>query len=398
MTQQQTFPKITDEAIAAMRARIGVEHPWTQPYCEWAHPDNIRHYCDGIGDINPLYRNEDYASKTRWKSILAPPTFLYCCWYGGGYEDPTRKRRLSSEVSARGKGGALPGVHGLWSGSRWDWYRPVRLGSRLIPSEYLADVQEKQGRFAGRQLLEIRAKDFKDQDGKLIAKCQDYSMRVERDKGRDTKKYADTSAATYTVDQIKAIEEAVLAEEVRGGNPRFWEDVQIGESLKPVVKGPLLITDMVCWYAGRGGRFNLSHGIRTRYFQRHPAAGVTNEYGVRDVPNRVHWDNEFARRIGGAGAYDVGPQRVSWIAHLLTNWMGDDGFLRSLEVQARRMNIMMNTTWCKGTVREKYVKDGMHIVAVEVWAENQLGQITMPGHAEVVLPTRDQPGNPYQSL
>ena len=397
MTTQQTFPKITDEAIAALRGRIGIEHPWTQPYYEWAHPDNIRHFCDGIGDMNPLYRSEEYAAKTGWKTVIAPPAFLYCCWYGGGYDDPSKKRKLTEEEKRRGRGGALPGIHGLWSGCKWEWYVPVRLGDRLTPTEYLADVQEKRGRFAGRQLLETQEKVFRNGKGVVVAKCQDYSMRIERDKGHETKKYGAVTAPTYTAEEIARIEEEVLSEEIRGANPRYWEDVQIGESLKPVVKGPLLITDMVCWYAGRGGRFNLANEIRTKYFQRHPAAGVTNEHGVRDVPNRVHWDNEFAKRIGAPGAYDVGPQRVSWVTHLLTNWIGDDGFLKSLQIEARAMNHIMDITRCKGVVKDKYVKDGHHVVAVEVWAENQRG-ITMPGRAEVVLSTKAEPVNPYQRL
>ena len=33
--------------------------------------------------------------------------------------------------------------------------------------------------------------------------------------------------------------------------------------------------------------------------------------------------------VGAPGAYDYGPERCSWLTHHLTNWMGDDGFLRA---------------------------------------------------------------------
>ena len=51
------------------------------------------------------------------------------------------------------------------------------------------------------------------------------------------------------------------------------------------------------------------------------------------VPERVHWEEEFALEVGAPGAYDYGPERCSWLTHHLTNWMGDDGFLRSADLQ-----------------------------------------------------------------
>ncbi len=37
---------------------------------------------------------------------------------------------------------------------------------------------------------------------------------------------------------------------------------------------------------------------------------------------------------------------------------------------------------------DRYVVDGEHIVALELWGENQRGEVTVPGSAEVVLPSR----------
>ena len=36
----------------------------------------------------------------------------------------------------------------------------------------------------------------------------------------------------------------------------------------------------------------------------------------------------------------------------------------------------------------KYVENGEHLVDVEVWAENQRGEITAPGRAVVRLPSK----------
>ena len=42
------------------------------------------------------------------------------------------------------------------------------------------------------------------------------------------------------------------------------------------------------------------------------------------------------------------PQRVSCLSVLLTNWIGDDGFLWKFRAELRRFNIIGDTTWCKG--------------------------------------------------
>lgn len=34
----------------------------------------IHRYCRSVGDLHPLYFDEDYACKTRWGGIVAPPS------------------------------------------------------------------------------------------------------------------------------------------------------------------------------------------------------------------------------------------------------------------------------------------------------------------------------------
>jgi len=74
---------------------------------------------------------------------------------------------------------------------------------------------------------------------------------------------------------------------------------------------------------------------------------------------------------------------------LVTNWMGDAGCIKRIRTQMRRFNIMGDTTFCKGTVVKKYVKDNTPLVDIEIAAENQRGEVTTPGLATVALPSRD---------
>ena len=40
---------------------------------EMATRDAIRHFANGIGDANPLWRNDEYAKNTRYGGIIGPP-------------------------------------------------------------------------------------------------------------------------------------------------------------------------------------------------------------------------------------------------------------------------------------------------------------------------------------
>ena len=80
--------KIVDEWVALRNEHIGeisVPHVGDYPpqaefffasqMNEYVNTDLIRHFCDAFGERNPLWRNEEYARKTRWGGIIAPPTF-----------------------------------------------------------------------------------------------------------------------------------------------------------------------------------------------------------------------------------------------------------------------------------------------------------------------------------
>jgi hypothetical protein len=52
----------------------------------------------------------------------------------------------------------------------------------------------------------------------------------------------------------------------------------------------------------------------------------------------------------------------------------------------------MDQPWTKvsarGKVKKKYVEDGNHFVECDIWLENAKGEITTPGSALVILPSR----------
>ena len=92
--------------------------------------------------------------------------------------------------------------------------------------------------------------------------------------------------------------------------------------------------------------------------------------------------------VGAPGAYDYGPERCSWLTHQLTNWMGDDGFLRKAKSQIRRHNPDGDAIFINATVVRKFVEDGKHLVEIQQKAETHRGELSASGVAIVELPSR----------
>jgi hypothetical protein len=160
-----------------------------------------------------------------------------------------------------------------------------------------------------------------------------------------------------------------------------------------MVKGPLTVTDMVCWHVGMGmGLYGVrALDLAARNRKRIPRFFHRDDLNVPDVMQRVHWDPEFARRSGNPSTFDYGRMRETWLIHLCTNWMGDESWLWKLDCEFRGFNYVGDTQWLRGTVVRRYLADGDRpAVDLDLRTESQRGTVTAPGHATVLLPSRER--------
>ena len=65
---------ITDDAIAAAQAMVGSYLRPEGPFIQDVTVDTICTYCNGIGDLNPLFRDAEYGRRSRHASLVAHPT------------------------------------------------------------------------------------------------------------------------------------------------------------------------------------------------------------------------------------------------------------------------------------------------------------------------------------
>ena len=370
------FPKITEKGLDDLRGRIGQPVAGTvEPWCYEATRDNIRHYAHGIGDDNPLWCDPDYAAKTQYGDIVALPSFLFAT-----------SRIISGYV------GGLPGVHAMWSGADWNWHKPVRRNDVISTEARLKDLIEHQTRFAGRAVQQIYHVDFFNQHGDKVADADSWCFRTERDHAREKgTKYKEVRAREprrYTDAELAEGRKLYADEQIRGATPRYWDDVREGEALPVMFKGPMTVTGFIAFAQGWGGLYIRANKLAWKLIDAHPGAGIKNRFGIPDVPERVHWEEDFALEVGAPGAYDYGPERCSWLTHHLTNWMGDTGFLRKAHCKVRRHNPEGDLLFIKGKVKRKFVEDGRKLVEIEQEGHNQDDELSVVGSGIVELPAR----------
>ena len=371
--------KITPEAIKAAENMIGMQLRPEGPYMQDATEDTMRNWCNGIGDLNPLYRDLEYGRLSRYGSVVAHPNFpMAFGWIG------------------RTRWG-LPGVHGFYAGNDWELFRHVRPGDRITAIERVVGIDVKESKFSGTLVMQYVEATFANQFGDVVAKALGTCTRHERKAAREAGKYDDIKTHEYSAEDFDRIDQAILNEEknMRGANVRYWDEVQEGEELPEIVRGPLSLMDTMGFLVGSGRGH--THGVIFKnavkhpgHFFRNPEAGGGIEYtGIG------HHRESTAKEVGVPGVYDYGPQRSSWMASLVTNWMGDAGFLKRIRTQMRGFNIMGDCTWARGKVTRKYIKDGNALVDIEIRGENQRGELTTPGLATVLLPSLNPQHNVF---
>lgn len=370
-------PSLGEGSLAEARELIGVhmrreEHNFSR----YSDPDPVRRFCFSIGDSNPLFTDEDYGAASPWGQAIAPGCFLYT---------------IDTTIVAP----KLRGIQWVYAGTDWNWYREIPLRTRIQVDVELVDAVEKRGAFASRFIIQTGRCDYRDESGELLASALGSTARIPRSKAAGGLSYDPRSPQKYSAEEIEQIEQLALSMTPRGSEIRTWDSVSVGDEIRPTVKGPLNIVDMISWYSG-GGHAYYAHERDVIHRRQHPADAYTNpDTGAREHPARGHMEGYMAREVGMPGIYDVGLQRISWLEQALHLWMGDHGFVRRLNARVRRPNVLGDTTWCRGRViaksegpdpdyRGSLELDG--IVDIELWAENQLGDRTAEATARVLLP------------
>jgi acyl dehydratase len=232
---------------------------------------------------------------------------------------------------------------------------------------------------------------YENQDGELVAEADARTFRVPRRRATDGLAYEPRSEHRYTDEELDAVRSEAVSEFRRGAE--LLNDVQIGDDVPAVIKGPIGRIDMTAYYAGCPGSpgyksVEMAWKYRTWAIDdvdRLPSNYDPSYFAERVLPSIGHQDEKAAHELGMPGAYNNGPQRVGWFAHCLTNWMGDSAFLTSLDVRLKRPEIFGDVVKIAGRVAGIDTSGACPEITVDLSAHNQLGEQTARAMATVVL-------------
>ena len=373
-------PSLSDKQIDDARALIGVwlrRDVHTPAVYEPLSVHDIRRWAQySVGDDNPLFSDIDYVKRTPWGKVIAPPTFPYT---------------IDSGIVAPG----LPGIQWIFAGSRFEHFKPIQAGDTITARARLIDVQIKEGRSVARYVNQVGEVLYYNQHGDLVTRYEGDIYRIPRKRSGEGFKFAvkDASEAPkpykYTQEEIEIIAEGYRTEVRRGGQTRYWEDVQLGDDLPMVQKGPLTLVDIVGFYSGRRTVYSV---MKLAFLDRDRHPNNVYYSPTRNIPMHPaagHFDVEIAHEIGMPAAYDQGWQRINWAGHLLTNWAGDLGFVRKLDGRVTKPNLIGDLTKMHGEVTGKRKENGEALVDIRWWGKNQRGESNCDGKAVVRLASRD---------
>jgi acyl dehydratase len=334
-----------------------------------ANLDNIRRFGDGVGDYNPLWRDEDHAANSRFGMITAPPSFFYGVSLGvvAGETGNIERARVSTSF--------LP-VN--YAGAEIVFHRPVWLGDRITCKEEVGHTVRKESSRIGPINFNTGIVTYTNQRHEtvvsvktLMARYQNMGHTLEYD--REPKGGDDSAEAT-----IVPTDPLVWERTRRGAETRHWEQVKEGEELPPLPKGTYSVTEL----------FLYTHGVLGT--GRTPREYLEAE-GSADLGGGGRFDKEHARkRRNMPGQFDFGPQRVCWLSQCVTDWMGDDGTLLTMNASVRHPNIVGDTNTIYGEVMRKYKENGKHLVEVNVQNKNQSGLTTAFANATIELPSKSK--------
>ena len=404
MFVRDVYSEAEEEMMRAWRERavrfvgwVGEEVTSDFPYPvnhRVATKELILHHACAADYKNPLWRDEKYARNTRWGGIIAPPFFLHSVSAG-----PFYYLEVPQEV----------GVYvGEYIGEFWEFFKPIYINDSFkvwcgMPE--LIDITRSGAQEERRLKTYTNFHYYNQKDehvgsfhrtgitlilppgtevGNVFRPGAEYMPETQKFKMKFTEDYV------YTDAELEAIDRMYDAEEIRGAEIRWWEDVEIGERLKPVVMGPLTTWDMVVEIQGHGVA-NLPMMEARRLLRDSVMVVPDPATNILRKGIEIHLSDKVAK---AAGFYSTTIDQLTiehFLSRLVTNWAGDDGFLRSFEWIKLLNTPIGDTIFGNGKVVNKYVNEkGEHLVAIDTWIETNRGYISNTATVTINLLSREK--------
>src|SRR3954468_14429324 len=141
----------------------------------------------------------------------------------------------------------------------------------------------------------------------------------------------------------------------------YWSELRVGDDLPPLTK-PAIDRVQIVRYAASSGDFN-----------------------------RLHLDEPYAHGVGFPGLFAPGMLAMAFVGQLLTAWLRR-GHVRKLSARFVKIVWPNDELTCHGRIAELRKETGACYADVELWAENQKGELVLRGQATCELYESPQNG------
>jgi acyl dehydratase len=220
---------------------------------------------------------------------------------------------------------------------------PLKPGDRITSTAKIGDVYEREGK-SGRMVFIRMDNEHRNQLKQLVGITSEAMVSIEGSS-------SSSKSAEPTLSPSGEVKPKPLSKK-----QIYFEDVEVGVPLPPLVKDISLVT-ILKWGA------------------------AVNDYGPH------HYDQQFANQmLGLPNVIAHGPLNAAFLAQLVTNWIGSEGMLTRHYTELRGNVFPGDKLTFQGKVADKYIKDEEGFVEIESWAQNQNGRRVALGKTTAILP------------
>lgn len=374
MVVRDVYSEDEKKMLADFNAEADKIPGWADPPIKpVATEESINSMALAVDCWNPLWNDQAYAAGTRWGSIIAPP------FYEERFSFHMLNIRPTAEVG-------IP-TH-TYIGDDIEIFKPIHVGDsikvwRRRPK--LIDTTDADGKGTRRFRFLAIDLDHINQRDEIVSTFKTY---IEYDILSEPQSQAGSMPEyRYTNEELEMIERIENEEEIRGSDIRYWEDVKTGEDIKPVILGPTTLWDLIVLVSGIGRPCGSPLPIREMR-KRLPGEIMPERDPVTGVSHamvEVHYSQGVTEMAGNPRPFHYGVQARQLMARLVTNWMGNDGFIRKFNWRHFSRTPVGDTIIGRGRVVNKHIKNGKHSVDIAVCLENLRGNITEAAMVTVEL-------------
>ncbi|MBN1627927.1 MAG: MaoC family dehydratase [Deltaproteobacteria bacterium] len=393
-------------------------------------------YANAFDYWNPLFKNEEYAKKTKYGSIIAVPFFKEA-----GAMFPT--------LGPNEKIGSWGGTN---DGGYMEFFLPIKPGDTFTSKSdppTVTDITPEEG--STTRTFEVRGSgSLYNQNSELVIKGEMIGRNSFRKAGASGGFGPGGSGSSggqgapggqgggqggapaaggqggpaaggqggpggmgmsnrhkFTDDDYEKIHEIEDAEVVRGADTLYWEDVKVGDRPTWAIVGPTTTMDMIRCF---GSQIISNPPMREQLKNKDRLPGLSQDaYGVYHLMEEGHFGDS-----GTAGRMPIYYMAFgrNHMVRLVTNYIGDEGWLRKFEwrnetsakeyldqvpeLKGKSLNAhgtVGSVLIAKAYVTKKYIdeSDKSHRIEMIVWTEENFeGDLCQAAKVTAILPSKDE--------